>query len=71
MRYSTMLVSLFVLCLSGCAVSKDDQDVAKQPFSQRCEDAKQELDNAVEEGQLADLRVLKQDIELYCVWRRN
>ncbi|QHJ13781.1 hypothetical protein FX988_04061 [Paraglaciecola mesophila] len=71
MRYSVILVSFFVLSLSGCASSKDDQDVVKQQFSQRCEEAKQELDNAVEEGQLADLRVLKQDIELYCVWRRN
>lgn len=71
MRHAVLWGSALVLGLSGCAASKSDQDVVKQQFGERCEAAKLELDEAVEEGQLSDLRTLKQDIELYCVWRRN
>ncbi|GAC24375.1 MAG: hypothetical protein CL579_06510 [Alteromonadaceae bacterium] len=71
MHYAVLWGSAVILGLSGCAASKNDQDVVKQQFGERCEDARKELDNAVKDGQLADLRVLKRDIELYCVWRRN
>lgn len=77
---NTMLLSSFlVLALSACAESKvvsadpnklEANDV-KQPFGEKCENAKTQLDNAVEGGQLTDLRELKRHIELYCVWRRN
>jgi len=76
-----LLTSLLVLVLglSACAkpsvVSGDPNDVEqndiKHPLSEKCEDAKNRLDNTVEGGQLTDLRELKRSIELYCVWRRN
>jgi hypothetical protein len=79
MRNSMLLTSLLVLGLSACAdprvVSADptelEQNDIKQPFGEKCEDAKNQLDKTVEGGQLYDLRKLKRNIELYCVWRRN
>tara|TARA_R110000744_G_scaffold50155_11_gene108632 strand:+ start:8829 stop:9125 length:297 start_codon:yes stop_codon:yes gene_type:complete len=71
MRNGLLLVSFLILGLSACSASKTEEDGVKQQFGEKCENAKQQLDKAVEEGQLSDLRVLKRDIELYCVWRRN
>jgi hypothetical protein len=79
MRNTMLLTSLLVLGLSACAEpkvltaapSKLEQNNINQPFSEKCEDAKNQLDKAVTEGQLSDLRELKRHIELYCVWRRN
>jgi hypothetical protein len=74
-----LLTSILVLGLSACAQQKvvvadpsglggnDTQYV----LGEKCEDAKYQLDKTVEEGQLSDLRELKRNIELYCVWRRN
>lgn len=74
-----LLTSLLVLGLSACAeqkvVSADppklDQNDLKQSFGGKCADAKYQLDKTVEGGQLTNLRELKRNIELYCVWRRN
>jgi hypothetical protein len=81
MRNAMLLSSLLMLVLgsSGCAeprmVSADPTEVKKNdfkhPFGGKCEDAKYQLDKTVEGGQLSDLRELKRNIELYCVWRRN
>ena len=79
MRYMMLLSSILVLALSACAQPKVlsaaptelEQNDIKYPFGGKCENAKAQLDKAVEEGQLSDLRVLKRNIELYCVWRRN
>ena len=79
MRNTMLLTSILVLALTACAepkvVSKDptrlEQNNIKQPFGEKCEDAKNQLDKTVEAGQLSDLRELKRRIELYCVWRRN
>ncbi|MFT5313792.1 MAG: hypothetical protein ACI8Z9_002287 [Paraglaciecola sp.] len=74
-----LLSSFLVLALSACAPpnmlaadpTEAEQNKIKYPFGENCEDAKYQLDKAVEGGQLSDLRVLKRNIELYCVWRRN
>jgi hypothetical protein len=79
MRITQLLTSLLVLALSGCAQPKTaptnptetEQNNTKQPFSEKCDDAKAQLDKAVAGGQLTELRELKRHIELYCVWRRN
>lgn len=77
---NVMLLSCFiVLGLSACAqpkvVATDPSELKKndvnQAFGEKCEDAKYQLDKTVQDGQLSDLRHLKQNIELYCVWRRN
>lgn len=74
-----LLVSLLVVVLSACAqprVGLSDptelkKDGTKQAFGEKCEDAKYQLEKTVEEGQKSDLRELKRNIELHCVWRRN
>ena len=79
MRNVMLLTSLLVLGLSACAeprvVAADPSELEKNDikyaFGEKCEEAKYQLDKAVEEGQLTDLRELKRQIELYCVWRRN
>jgi hypothetical protein len=79
MRKFFLLSSILVLGLSACAqprvvatdpseIKKDDNNYA---FGEKCEDAKYQFEKTVEEGQLTDLRELKRNIELYCVWRRN
>ncbi|MBU3001995.1 hypothetical protein [Paraglaciecola arctica] len=76
MRY-LLLVFVFVLSLSGCSSSSlpaadpTERSDSKQAFGEKCEDAKYQLDKAVEEGQTSNLRELKTNIELHCVWRRN
>ncbi|MEP1447037.1 MAG: hypothetical protein ABJK37_13065 [Paraglaciecola sp.] len=76
MRHS-LLVSVLVWCLFGCSASSlpaadpSERHDSKQAFGEKCEDAKYQLDKAVEEGQTSDLRELKNNIELHCVWRRN
>jgi hypothetical protein len=76
---NVLLTSILVLGLSACAqpravvanpsvIEKND---TKNVLGEKCEDAKYQLDKTVEEGQLSDLRELKRNIELYCVWRRN
>ncbi|MFT5675415.1 MAG: hypothetical protein ACI808_001346 [Paraglaciecola sp.] len=79
MRNVMLLTGLLVLGLSACAeprvVAVDPAELEKNDikyaFGEKCEEAKYQLDKAVEEGQLSDLRELKRQIELYCVWRRN
>ena len=79
MRNVMVLISLLVLGLSGCAEPRVvnarptelEQNDSGFAFGEKCEDAKYQLDKTVEEGQLSDLRELKRNIELYCVWRRN
>jgi hypothetical protein len=79
MRNFFLLNSILVLGLSACAqprmVATDPSELKKNDnnyaFSEKCEDAKYQLEKTVEEGQLSDLRELKRNIELYCVWRRN
>ncbi|WP_293749813.1 hypothetical protein [uncultured Paraglaciecola sp.] len=74
-----LLVSLLVVFLSACAqprVGLSDptelkKNSAKQAFGEKCEDAKYQLEKSVEEGQTSELRELKRNIELHCVWRRN
>ena len=79
MRKVMLLTSVMVLGLSSCAqpsvtsteqtkINKNDH---KQVLSEKCENAKYQLDKTVEEGQLSNLRELKRNIELYCVWRRD
>ena len=79
MRYVMLLISLLILGLSGCAqpnvIYADPSELEKseinQAFGEKCENAKNQLDKTVQEGQLSDLRHLKRNIELHCVWRRN
>ncbi|MFT4939759.1 MAG: hypothetical protein ACI88A_002804 [Paraglaciecola sp.] len=79
MRNTMLLTSLLVLGLSACAdqrvvtaaPTEPEKNDIKHPLSGKCEDAKYQLDKTVEGGQLSDLRELKRNIELYCVWRRN
>lgn len=78
MRISSMLLSILLLCLTACAqpkvASADPDEISNQgenKIGKKCEDAKVQLDMAVQEGQLSNLRELKRNIELYCVWRRN
>jgi hypothetical protein len=79
MRYMMLLTSLLVLGFSGCAQprvgsadpSELEKNDSKNAFGEKCEDAKYQLDKTVEEGQTSDLRELKRNIELHCVWRRN
>jgi len=76
---NVLLTSIVVLGLSACAqprgVAEDPSELETNDtthvLGEKCEDAKYQLDKTVEEGQLSDLRELKRNIELYCVWRRN
>jgi hypothetical protein len=76
----TMLLSCFLLLgLSACAQptvvsadpTKPETYDIENPLGEKCKDAKFQLDKTVEGGQLTDLKELKRNIELYCVWRRN
>ena len=79
MRNRIFLISFLVLGLSACAqptmVASDPSELEgndnNHAFGEKCKNAKYQLDKTVEEGQLSDLRYLKRNIELYCVWRRN
>jgi hypothetical protein len=79
MRTVLILSSLLVLGMSACSSSRaapaDATEVqkndGKHAFGEKCKDAKYQLDKTVEEGQTSNLRELKRNIELYCVWRRN
>jgi hypothetical protein len=78
MHSKMLLLGLLLLGLTACAepkvVSADPSERADQgnkPLGEKCEDAKQQLDKSVAAGQLSDLRELKRNIELYCLWRRN
>jgi hypothetical protein len=71
MRNAVLWGSVLIFGLSGCAASSDEADIVKEKFGENCENAKYQLDSAVENGQLTNLRALKENIELYCVWRRN
>jgi hypothetical protein len=76
---NVLLTSILMFSLSACAPSRvgfaDPTELEKNDtqhaFGEKCEDAKYQLDKTVEEGQTSDLRELKRNIELYCVWRRN
>ncbi|WP_339725529.1 hypothetical protein [uncultured Paraglaciecola sp.] len=79
MRTGLILVSILVLGLSACSQSRvvpaDPTELQKNDgihaFGEKCEEAKFQHDKAVEEGQKSNLRELKRNIELHCVWRRN
>jgi hypothetical protein len=79
MRNKMLLISFLLLGLSGCAQPRvvsgdqtiDEQNDSQHPLSKNCEDAKYKLDKTVSEGQLSDLKELKRNIELYCIWRRD
>lgn len=76
MYLRTILFALVITAISACAqprvVSADPSEITEQnPLTEKCENAKQQLDKSVAEGQLSDLRELKRNIELYCLWRRN
>jgi hypothetical protein len=79
MRYEMLLSCFIVIGLSACAqprvvaadTTEDGKSNINQAFGEKCEDAKYQLDKTVQEGQLSELRELKRNIELYCVWRRN
>jgi hypothetical protein len=79
MRNVMLLTSFLVLGLSACAQprvvfadpSAVEQNNNQHALGEKCEDAKYQLDKTVQEGQLSDLRHLKRNIELHCVWRRN
>lgn len=74
-----LLSSILVLALSACAQpivgaaqpSAQQQNDGQQALGKKCKDAKYQFDKTVEEGQTSDLRELKRNIELHCVWRRN
>lgn len=64
-----------ILLLSSCVNSnsstgKDNQgsQSEKPELTEKCEAAKQDLNNAVAAG-VDNLHELKRNIELYCVWR--
>jgi hypothetical protein len=79
MRSVFLLSSLLILGLSACVQprvgatdpSELEKNNSSHAFGEKCEDAKYQLDKAVEEGQLSDLGALKRNLELHCVWRRN
>lgn len=79
MRIVMLLICLLALCLTACSqprvVYADPSELKKseinQAFGEKCEDAKYQLEKTVEAGQLSDLRELKRNIELHCVWRRD
>ena len=79
MRNEMLFACFIMLGLTACAqpkvVAADPTELGKnginQAFGEKCEDAKYQLDKTVQEGQLSELRELKRNIELYCVWRRN
>lgn len=74
-----LLTSILVLGISSCAqptVNSDDPSALEKSetskaLSEKCENAKNQLDKTVQEGQLSNLRHLKRNIELHCVWRTN
>ena len=79
MRNKMLLICVVLLGLCACSqqrmVAADPTELktndGKQAFGEKCQNAKYQLDKTVAEGQLTNLRELKRNIELYCVWRRN
>jgi hypothetical protein len=75
MLLSSILVLSFSACTQPRVVVADPSEIqqndGRQAFGKKCEDAKYQLEKTVEEGQTSNLRELKRNIELYCVWRRN
>ena len=79
MRNLKLITCLLALGLNACAQPRvglsDPTELKgnsnKQAFGEKCEDAKYQLEKSVEEGQTSELRELKRNIELHCVWRRN
>ncbi|MBL4631228.1 MAG: hypothetical protein JKY14_08730 [Paraglaciecola sp.] len=75
----TSLLLALILTLSACvqpiAVANDsperESNETEQVLTEKSANAKYQLEKTVEEGQLSDLRYLKNNIELHCVWRRN
>ena len=69
-------VALVILLSAGCAQSKskiadDEKNIGiNKPLSEKCLEAKQDFDKAVQAGARDNLHELKRNIELYCVWRR-
>jgi hypothetical protein len=76
LNYSRLGLGIFFIVLVGCANKQQpkpahaDQTVVQAP-GEKCENAKKTLEKAVAEGDLDDVRALKIDIELYCIWRRQ
>lgn len=79
MRSVFLLSGLLIVGLSACVQPRvgatDPSELEKNDsgyaFGEKCEEAKYQLDKAVEEDQSSDLRALKRNLELHCVWRRN
>ncbi|MFT5924815.1 MAG: hypothetical protein ACI9LE_001815 [Paraglaciecola sp.] len=79
MRCEMLLSCFLVISLSACSQprvvaaypTEGGESNINQALGEKCEDAKYQLDKTVQEGQLSELRELKRNIELYCVWRRN
>lgn len=67
------------MALSACAQQRAGyadptelgKDQSEYAFGEKCKNAKAQFDQSVAEGQKSDLRELKRNIELHCVWRRN
>jgi hypothetical protein len=76
LNYSHLGLGIFFILLVGCANNQQtksantEQTVVQAP-GEKCENAKKTLEKAVAEGDLDDVRALKIDIELYCIWRRQ
>lgn len=79
MRNLMLLSSFLLFSLSACVqprvVATDpsgfDKNNSGHVFGEKCVNAKHQLEEAVEEDQTSDLRELKRNIELHCLWRRN
>lgn len=75
MYHRFVSVVILSIGLVACAQKSAQQTEMSQhpeqpPVSEKCQQAKQDLEKAVEAGQRNDLHELKRNIELYCVWRR-
>lgn len=76
MHRNLLLNIILIMVLSACAQQAvEPSDSSKDPqiytVGEKCENAKYQLDKSIEEGQRTDLRELKRNIELHCLWRRN
>jgi len=68
-----LLASFVVMALSACVQQPagSSKDKSIYALGEKCKNAKFQLDRSVEEGQKSDLRELKRNIEIHCVWRRD
>lgn len=76
MKDSRLCLGILLIFLLGCANNQQSKPASPEPTvvqapGEKCENAKKTLEKAVAEGDLDDVRALKIDIELYCIWRRQ